>query len=103
MNLRHRLQLGLALLVALAGCAPGTETTAPRTSAPPAPSEPSPTPTVQDIMELAPFAPLEPGSYFIDPDLDSSTPSALCMRTPSRDGRCGSGRSSVPTMGDTSA
>jgi hypothetical protein len=74
MNLRHRLQLGLALLVALAGCAPGTGTTAPRTSAPPAPSEPSPTPTVQDIMELAPFAPLEPGTYFIDPDLDPSTP-----------------------------
>lgn len=82
MNIRHRLQLGLALLVALAGCAPGTETTAPRTSAPPAPSEPSPTPTVQDIMELAPFAPLDPGTYFIDPDLDPSTPLRVVYEVP---------------------
>jgi hypothetical protein len=54
MNIHYRLQLGLALLVALVGCAPDTKTTAPRTSALPAPSEPSPTPTVQDIMQLAP-------------------------------------------------
>jgi hypothetical protein len=39
-----------------------------------APSEPSPTPTIHDIMELEPFAPLELGTYFIDPDLDPSTP-----------------------------
>jgi hypothetical protein len=68
----HRRKLGLALLVALAGCAPGTGTSAPRTSAPPPPSEPSPTPTIQNIMELEPFAPLEPGMYFIDPDGDPS-------------------------------
>ncbi len=82
MNIRHGLQLGLALLVALAGCAPGTETTAPGTSAPPAPSEPSPTPTVQDIMELGPFAPLEPGTYFIDPDGDPSTPLRVVYEVP---------------------
>lgn len=82
MNIRHRLQLGIALLVALAGCAPGTETTAPGTSAPPAPSEPSPTSTVQDIMELAAFAPLEPGTYFIDPDLDPSTPLRVVFEVP---------------------
>lgn len=82
MNIRHKLQLGLALLVALAGCAPGTETTAPRASAPPAPSEPSPTPTTQDIMELEPFAPLEPGTYFIDPDLDSSTSLRVVYEVP---------------------
>jgi hypothetical protein len=82
MNIRHRLQLGLALLVALAGCAPGTETTAPRTSAPPAPSEPSPTPTVQNIWAIPPFAPLEPGTYFIDPDLDLSTPLRVVYEVP---------------------
>jgi hypothetical protein len=32
MDLRRRLQLGLALLVALGGCAPGTGSSAPRTS-----------------------------------------------------------------------
>jgi hypothetical protein len=74
--------LGLALLVALAGCAPGTGTTAPKTSASPAPSEPSPTPTTQDIMELEPFAPLEPGTYFIDPDGDPSTPLRVAYEVP---------------------
>ena len=81
MNIRHGLQLGLALLVALAGCAPGTGTSAPRTSAPPAPSEPA-TPTVQDIMELEPFGPLEPGTYFIDPDADPSTPLRVLYEVP---------------------
>ncbi len=75
--------LGLALLVALAGCASGTGTSAPRTSASPtAPSDPSPTPTIQDIMELEPFAPLEPGNYYIDPDLDPSTPLRVVYEVP---------------------
>ncbi len=82
MNIRHGLQLRLALLLALAGCAPATGTNAPRTSAPQAPSEPSPTPTIQDIMELEPFAPLEPGTYFIDPDLDPSTPLRVAYEVP---------------------
>lgn len=82
MNIRHRLRLGLALLVALAGCASGRGTSAPRTSAPPEPSEPSPTPTIQDIMEIAPFAPLEPGTYFIDPDGDLSTPLRVVYEVP---------------------
>jgi hypothetical protein len=48
----------------------------PRTTGPSpvAPSDPSPTQTVRDIMELPNFAPLEPGTYFIDPDSDASTP-----------------------------
>jgi len=82
MNIFHRLQLGLALLVALAGCSPGTGTSAPRTSAQPAQSEPSPTPTIQDIMELEPFSPLEPGTYYIDPDLDPSTPLRVVYEVP---------------------
>ena len=82
MNIRPRLQLGLALFVALAGCAPGTGTSAPRTSASPAPSEPSPTATIQHIMQLEPFAPLEPGTYFIDPDLDPSTPLRVVYEVP---------------------
>jgi hypothetical protein len=60
------------------GCASGAGTTAPRTSAPPAPSEPSPTSTIQDVTELefggGDFPPLEPGIYSIDPDADPSTP-----------------------------
>jgi len=82
MSIRHRLPLGLALLVALAGCAQGTGTSAPRTSASPAPSEPSPTATIQDIMELEGFAPLEPGTYSIDPDLDPSTSLRVVYEVP---------------------
>jgi hypothetical protein len=82
MDLRHRLQLGLTLLVLLAGCAPGTGTTAPRTPAPPTPSDPSPTPTIQNIMEVGDFAPLEPATYFIDPDGDPSTPLRVVYEVP---------------------
>ena len=41
---------------------------------PVSPSEPSFTPTVKDVKEIEYFAPLEPGTYSIDPDLDPSTP-----------------------------
>ena len=33
-------------------------------------------------MELAPFAPLEPGTYFIDPDLEPSTPLRVVYEVP---------------------
>jgi hypothetical protein len=81
MNIRHGLQLGLALLIPLAGCAPtpeGTDTT----TAPTAGSEPTASPTIQDIMELPYFSPLEPGTYFIDPDGDSSTPLRVVYEVP---------------------
>ena len=72
--------LGLALIVALAGCAPGTGSSAPRTSAPAAPSEPNL--SDQDIMGIEPFGPLEPGTYFIDPDGDPSTPLRVVYEVP---------------------
>jgi hypothetical protein len=81
MNTRHGLQLGLALLMALAGCARAPEGTDTTTS-PTAPSEPTASPTIQDIMELEPFAPLEPGTYFIDPDADPSTPLRVVYEVP---------------------
>jgi hypothetical protein len=82
MNLLRKLQLVFALLVALAGCAPDTGSSASRTSAPPTPSEASPTPTIQDIMELEGFAPLEPGTYSIDPDGNPSTPLRVVYEVP---------------------
>ena len=33
-------------------------------------------------MELEPFAPLEPGTYSIDPDLDPSTPLRVVYEVP---------------------
>lgn len=72
--------IAVGLSVALAGCA--SETADPTVPSPMAPSDPSPTPTIQDIMELEPFAPLEPGTYFIDPDLDPSTPLRVVYEVP---------------------
>ena len=78
----------LAVLLALGACRLGSED-APASSAQSssdvgttAPSEPSPTPTVQDIMGLTPFAPLQPGTYSIDPDLDPSTPLRVVYEVP---------------------
>jgi hypothetical protein len=79
---RHGRSLVLAALMALGACAPGPEAADPTIPSPTAPGDPSPTPTVQDIMELEPFAPLEPGTYFIDPDLDPSTPLRVVYEVP---------------------
>jgi hypothetical protein len=80
-SIRHgRFAALAALLVVACTSAPeGADTT---TSSPTAPSEPSPTPTIQDIMELEPFGPLEPGTYFIDPDADPSTPLRVVYEVP---------------------
>jgi hypothetical protein len=72
--------LGLALLVALGACTSGSAT--PSDADTTATSEPSPTPTIHDITELEDFAPLEPGTYFIDPDLDPSTPLRVVYEVP---------------------
>ena len=47
-----------------------------------APSDPSPAQTVRDVTELPHFAPLEPGTYFIDPDADASTPLRVVYGVP---------------------
>jgi hypothetical protein len=82
MRTHHGRSLVLAALLALGACAPGPEAVDPTIPSPTAPGDPSPTPTVQDIMELEPFAPLEPGTYFIDPDLDPSTPLRVVYEVP---------------------
>jgi len=82
MKVRHRRSLALAVLLAVGACARGPEAADPTIPSPMAPSDPSPAPTIQDIMELAPFAPLEPGTYFIDPDLDPSTPLHVVYEVP---------------------
>jgi hypothetical protein len=79
-------------MVALAGCTSGAGTTPLKTSAPstsvlssPAAaksSEPSPASTPQDIRKLEDFAPLDPGTYFIDPDDDPSTPLRVVYEVP---------------------
>jgi hypothetical protein len=81
MRTHHGRVLALVLVAALAGCTPGTTDTA--ASPPTAIGEPSPTPTIQDIMELPDhFTALEPGTYFIDPDGDPSTPLRVVYDVP---------------------
>jgi hypothetical protein len=85
-NRRGR-HLALAAMIALTGCAQGPGTTATATSSPGTPSptgDPSPTPTIQDVteLELGDFPPLEPGTYFIDPDADPSTPLRVVYEVP---------------------
>ncbi len=90
MKTRLGRSLALVIMLALGACTSGSETAdAPASSAPTssdadttAPSETDPGPEVQDIMELAPFAPLEPGTYSIDPDLDPSTPLRVVYEVP---------------------
>jgi hypothetical protein len=80
-SIRHGRFAALAALLVVA-CTSAPEGADSTTSSPTAPSEPSPTPTIQDIMEFEPFGPLEPGTYFIDPDADPSTPLRVVYEVP---------------------
>lgn len=86
MNLPRRFGIvGLGLV--LAGCAAATPTNpvahaptpTPMPSSAPAASS---TPSMQDIMALEPLGPIDVGSYFIDPDGDSSTPLRVVYDVP---------------------
>lgn len=80
--MNHRLQVGLALVTGLAGCGQAPEATDTKATSPTAPIEPTASPTIQDIEELFDFAPLQPGTYFIDPDGDPSTPLRVVYEIP---------------------
>ena len=90
MKIRHGRSLALVVMLALGACTSGSEaadapaspTPTPSDADTAAPSETDPGPPVQDIMELEPFAPLEPETYFIDPDLDPSTPLRVVYEVP---------------------
>lgn len=86
-------RIGMAFLLVGCGVAAPTGTATPPTVTPPAeiatasanPSSaptPSSTPSIQDVMALEHFAPLEPGTYFIDPDGDPSTPLRVVYEIP---------------------
>jgi hypothetical protein len=82
MKHRNGHSLTLVVLLVLVACARGEDEAATKIPPRAAPSDPSPMPTVQDIMELEGFAPLEPGTYVIDPDLDPSTPLRVVYKVP---------------------
>jgi hypothetical protein len=74
----------LVVLLALGACAGVPEATDRTVPSPMSPSDPSPTPTIQDVteLELGDFPLLEPGGYFIDPDADPSTPLRVVYEVP---------------------
>jgi len=51
-------------------------------STPSAAPDPSSAPSIQDVMKIANFAPLEAGTYFIDPDGVPSTPLRVVYEIP---------------------
>ena len=82
MKHRHGRSLALVVLLVLGACARGQDEADTTSPSPVTPSDPSPTLAVRDVMELEPFAPLEPGTYFIDPDGDPSTPLRVVYEVP---------------------
>ena len=79
---RYAHSLALAALLVLGACTSGSEAASPKTPSKSS-SEPSPTPTIQDVMAVEMFEPVELGPYFIDPDLDPSTPLRVEFEIPS--------------------
>ena len=96
--MRNGIALGMVLVVVAvgAGCgdrsdresgattaANSTASSVRTTARAPANTTTAPTPeSVQDVMGLAHFAALPPGTYSIDPDLDSSTPLRVVYQIP---------------------
>jgi hypothetical protein len=77
----------VGLGIVLAGCskavAPGTAAPSATAGASVTPSPaPSSTSLARDIWSFKPLGPIEPGTYFIDPDLDPSTPLRLVYEIP---------------------
>lgn len=67
----------------VSGCgSSGTEATANPTATSSARSTPSSTPAIEDIWAFEPLGPIEPGTYFIDPDLDPSTALRVLYEVP---------------------
>jgi hypothetical protein len=73
--------LAAIVIAIVSGCAGATASPSP-TPRPSSAPTPSPTPAAQDIWSFEPLGPIEPGTYFIDPDLDPSTPLRVVYEIP---------------------
>ena len=62
----------------------GPSAAASPTPVPSATTTPSSTPLVRDIWGFEPLRPIEPGAYFIDPDLDPSTSLRVVYEVPAQ-------------------
>ena len=81
-------RIGLAFLLVGCGVAAPTGTATPPAEIATAPANPSSAPNpsftsaARDIWSFEPLGPIEPGTYFIDPDLDPSTPLRVVYEIP---------------------
>ena len=73
-----------AVLFGLGACAPGTGAADAPAPSSVAPSETDTAPAVRDIMDFEPLGPIEPGTYFVDADLDPSTPLRVVYDIPAK-------------------
>jgi hypothetical protein len=76
MNARCGAILVVPLIFALTACGSGT------VSVPTTPPTTPATQGIQNIWDLPKLAPIEPGTYFMDPDLDLSTPLRVVYEVP---------------------
>jgi hypothetical protein len=77
---RSRGALAVTLILTLTACGSGADpatTTTPTTQ-----RDSGPTDGIRDIMELPGLGPIEPGTYFMDPDLDPSSPMRVVYEVP---------------------
>lgn len=81
MSIRLGPALGLAIMFALGACSSGSEA-AEAPSGVPSTRASTEEAGPQDAMALDYFSDLEPGTYFIDPDLDPSTPLRVTYEIP---------------------
>jgi hypothetical protein len=81
MRTRHGWTLAMGMALALGACSSGSE---PADAPDPAEasSDTGSASTASDVWALEPFTDLEPGTYFIDPDLDPSTPLRVTYEIP---------------------
>lgn len=85
MNARVGRLFRLLLGITLAGCAGAAPTQSVPAAPTPSPASgptDSPAPTERDIWSVHALGSIEPGRYFIDPDLDPSTPMRVVYEIP---------------------
>ncbi|HEX2280444.1 MAG TPA: hypothetical protein VHG52_01655 [Thermomicrobiales bacterium] len=81
----NRFMVAAMVMSVVSGCgSSGPGATANPTQDPPPSQTPTPsaTPSIQDIWGFEPLAPIGPGTYFIDPDLDPATPLRVVYEIP---------------------
>jgi len=79
----HRFVAATLVLAVVPGCATSrSEAAASPTPMPSAEPTLTSTPTIDDIWAFEPLNPIESGTYFIDPDLDPSTPLRVVYEVP---------------------